>query len=95
MVNGFQPHSNARIFKKHNLSLRHCNGNPIYIFPEKEFRGLSSNFHIHVSVSDLYNPRIGPHIFLLQNRQTGREIFNNTCNGPLIGDIIVRKLREQ
>jgi hypothetical protein len=24
------------------------------IFPEKELRGLSSNFHIHVSVSDLY-----------------------------------------
>jgi hypothetical protein len=39
-------------------------------FPEKELRGLSSNFHIHVSVSDLYIPRIGPHIFLQQNRQT-------------------------
>ncbi len=24
--------------------------------------GLSPNFHIHVSVGDLYNPRIGPHI---------------------------------
>jgi hypothetical protein len=24
------------------------------IFPEKEYRGLSSNFHIHASVSDLY-----------------------------------------
>ncbi len=31
------------------------------------------NFHIHVSVSDLYFPRIGSHtvhIFLQQNRQT-------------------------
>ncbi len=28
------------------------------IFPEKEYRGLSPNFHIHVSVSDLYNPTI-------------------------------------
>ncbi len=28
--------------------------------------------HIHVSVSDLYIPRIGPHIFLQQNRQTSR-----------------------
>ncbi len=28
------------------------------------------NFHIHVSVSDLYIPRIGPHIFLQQNSQT-------------------------
>ncbi len=29
-------------------------------------------FHIHVYVSDLYIPRIGPHIFLQQNRQTYR-----------------------
>jgi hypothetical protein len=28
----------------------------IYVFPEKEFRGSSPNFHIHVSVSDLYIP---------------------------------------
>ncbi len=27
------------------------------------------NFHIHVSVNDLFIPRIGPHIFLQQNRQ--------------------------
>ena len=24
------------------------------IFPEKEYRGLSPNFHIHVTVSELY-----------------------------------------
>jgi hypothetical protein len=43
----------------------HYNENPIYIFPEKELRGLSPYFHIYVSVSDLYIPRIGPrlHIF--------------------------------
>jgi hypothetical protein len=29
------------------------------IFPEKEYRGLSPNFHIHVSVSELYIPMIG------------------------------------
>jgi hypothetical protein len=29
------------------------------IFPEKECRGLSPNFHIHVSVSELYIPTIG------------------------------------
>jgi hypothetical protein len=40
--------------------------------PEKEVLGLSPNFHIHVSVSDLYIPTIGPPIFLLQNRQTDR-----------------------
>ncbi len=29
------------------------------IFPEKEIRGLSLNFHIHVSVSELYIPTMG------------------------------------
>ncbi len=53
--------------KNLGLSL-HCNENPIYVFPEKELRGFSHNFHIHVSVSDLFIPRIGPHIFLQQNR---------------------------
>ena len=36
--------------------------NPIYVFLCWELRRLSSNFHIHVSVSDLYSPRIGLHI---------------------------------
>ena len=43
------------------------------IFPEKEYRGLSPNFHIHVSVRDLYIPTIGLP-FLLE------EIF-----GPILG----------
>ncbi len=34
------------------------------IFPEKEYRGFSPNFHIHVSVSDLYIPTIGLPILL-------------------------------
>jgi hypothetical protein len=34
------------------------------IFPEKEYRGLSPSFHIHVSVSDLYNLTIGLPILL-------------------------------
>ncbi len=29
------------------------------IFPEKEYRGLSPNSHIHVSVSELYIPAMG------------------------------------
>ncbi len=29
------------------------------IFPEKEYRGISPNFHIHVSVSELYIPTMG------------------------------------
>ncbi len=34
------------------------------IFPEKEFRGLTPSFHIHMSVGDLYIPLIGPPILL-------------------------------
>jgi hypothetical protein len=34
------------------------------IFPEKEYRGLSPNFHIHASVSDLYIPMISLPILL-------------------------------
>jgi hypothetical protein len=48
----------------------HCNENPIYIFLFWELRGLSPKFHIHLSVNDLYIPRIDPPIFLQQNRQT-------------------------
>jgi hypothetical protein len=29
------------------------------IFPEKEYRGLSPNFHIHVSVNELYISTMG------------------------------------
>jgi hypothetical protein len=45
----------------------------MYVFLEKEIARPQSKFHAHVSVSDLHNPRIGPHIFLQQNRQTDRE----------------------
>jgi hypothetical protein len=34
------------------------------IFPEKEYRGLSPNFHIHAPVIDLYIPKIGLPILL-------------------------------
>ncbi len=34
------------------------------IFPEKEYRGLSPNFHIHASVSDKYIPTISLPILL-------------------------------
>jgi hypothetical protein len=55
--------------KRHNV---HCKEISIYVFPEKELRGLNPNFHIHVFVSDLYIPAIGPPFFLQQNRQTDR-----------------------
>ncbi len=35
-----------------------------HIFPEKELRGYSPNFHIHVSVCDLYIPTIDLPILL-------------------------------
>jgi hypothetical protein len=45
-----------------NLNLR---------IPRKRIvRGLSPNFRIHVSVSDLYIVTFGPPIFMHQNRQT-------------------------
>jgi hypothetical protein len=40
----------------------YCTENSIYVFPEKELRGLVSSFYMHASVSDLFLPRIGRHI---------------------------------
>ncbi len=55
----------------------HCNGNSVYIFLFWELRGLSSNFHIHMSVSDLYIPRIGPHISSSRKGRPIVEIYNS------------------
>jgi hypothetical protein len=43
---------------------RHCTKKSKQLFPEMKLRGLVPNFHIHVSVSDLYIPTIGPPILL-------------------------------
>ncbi len=40
------------------------------MFPEKELRDLSPNYHIHVSVSDLYIPTIGLPILVQENMWT-------------------------
>ncbi len=71
----FTPYNQILIYGFLNLiltkpKLTHCKENPIYVFIFWELRGLSPNFHIHVSVSDLYIPRISPHISLQQNKQT-------------------------
>ncbi len=50
--------------------IKHYKENPIYVLIFWKLRNLSPNFHIHVSVNDLYIPRIGPHSSLQQNRQT-------------------------
>ncbi len=42
----------------------------IKIFLEKDLRGLSPNFHIHVSVSNLYFPTIGLPTLLQENMWT-------------------------
>jgi hypothetical protein len=39
-------------------------GNLKQIFPEKEYRGLSPNFHFHVSASKLYIPTMGLPVLL-------------------------------
>jgi len=49
---------------------RHNIENSKKIFPEKELHGHSPNFHIHVSVSDLYIPTIDLPILLQENKWT-------------------------
>ncbi len=50
---------------KHHYTLQRQNTEiSKQIFPEKEYRGLSPNFHIHAPVSDIYVPRIGLPILL-------------------------------
>jgi hypothetical protein len=61
--------SQCRVIEASNL---HCNENPIYVFLFWELRGLSPNVNIHVSVSDLYIPRIGLHI---SSSRIGRQII--------------------
>jgi hypothetical protein len=40
------------------------------LFPKLNYIVLAPNFHIHVTLSDLYIPRIGLPILLQTNRQT-------------------------
>ncbi len=62
----------CRLYQIYECILVHCKENPIYVFLFWELRGLSHNFHIHVSVSDLYIPRIGPHTVFSCSRR-GRQ----------------------
>ncbi len=53
------------------LRLRYTAKKLLFMYSQKRNCAASvPNFQIHVSVSDLYIPRIGPHISLEQNRQT-------------------------
>ncbi len=49
---------------------RHNTENSKQISLKKELRGLSPNFHIHVSVNDLYIPTIGLPFLLMENMWT-------------------------
>jgi hypothetical protein len=62
------------------LKAPHCNENIIYVFPEKQLRGLSPKFHIHVSWSDLYIPRIGQHISCSRIDRPILEIYKTLTN---------------
>ncbi len=60
----------------------HCKENPISVFLFWELRGLSPNFQIHAFVSDLYIPRIGPHISFSKVDRPILEIYKSltdTC----------------
>ncbi len=50
--------------------MKHGTKNPIYVFPERKLRGFILNSYNHVSVINLYIPRVGLSIWLQQNRQT-------------------------
>jgi hypothetical protein len=50
----------AQLEKEFRYKLQRKNAENLkQIFPEEEYRGLSPNFHIHVSVSELYIPTMG------------------------------------
>ncbi len=53
------------------LSLAHCNEKSIYVFPEKELLGLSTNFHVHVPVSIYIIPGS---VLIFSYRRIGRPI---------------------
>jgi hypothetical protein len=52
------------IYCTHTTLQRTNAENSKQIFPEEELRGHRPNFHVHVSVSDLYIPKIDLAIFL-------------------------------
>jgi hypothetical protein len=47
-----------------SLVALYCKSNLCTVFPNMELRGVNPNSYIHVSVRDLYIPRIGSHMYL-------------------------------
>jgi hypothetical protein len=65
------PFFEKKMLRMRRLALQRYNTeNSKQIFLEKELRGLSLIFQIHVSVSDLYIPMIGLPILLQENMWT-------------------------
>jgi hypothetical protein len=56
--------SRTRSYKKEDEPLLNLTGAMSRCSREKEYRGLSPNFHIHVSVSELYIPTMGLPVLL-------------------------------
>ncbi len=55
------------------------------IFPEKDYRGLSPNFHIHVSVSGLFIPTIGLPFLLEKICGPMPKTIYSILFGPMLG----------
>jgi hypothetical protein len=66
-----------------NVSL-HCKLDPIYVFPEIKLRGLILNFHIHVSLSDLFIPKCRS-IYLGKRGCISLYIVLEVCNIRITG----------
>jgi hypothetical protein len=58
-----------------NIPVVHCTEDPIDVFPEMKLRGLVPNFHILVSVSDLYIPTKTRSVHLFCCSKIGRPIL--------------------
>jgi hypothetical protein len=66
--------SNKQSYLQHSgltqPNVLHCTKNPFCVFPEMKLRSLVHNSYIHVSVSNLYIPRIGIPVLRHLHRQT-------------------------
>jgi hypothetical protein len=76
LQNQRNPGKNA--YYRYTTLQRDYTENSKQIFPEMKLRGLSPNSYIHVSVSDLYIPRIDLPILLQENRWTIYKVLTDT-----------------
>jgi hypothetical protein len=70
---------------RHMISLQNAE-NLKQIFPEKEYWGLSPNFHIHVSVSQLYIPTMGLPFLLEEIYRPILEIAHRNMNVEIVAE---------